>query len=215
MRGPSLQRTTFLSFTLHLTAIVISLLVLKQSNTIIIPSPYVVSLVSPSISGSSHEKTDFNMHRAVSLSDTESTSSNSKESSRSKEMVEDKIAAIKAKKKIEKIVKLRSLISLKAGENKSENTSDAVHGTGTLFDDYYGKITKEIRQQWIFPDSGSKNIEAIVSIRILRDGTIIIQKIEKSSGNTLFDRSALKAIAKASPLTPPPYEMEIGVRFYP
>jgi len=40
-------------------------------------------------------------------------------------------------------------------------------------------------------------------------------RIEKPSGNVLFDRSALRAIAKASPVTPPPYEMEIGVRFYP
>ena len=53
------------------------------------------------------------------------------------------------------------------------------------------------------------------AIKILKDGTTIVQNIEKSSGNSLFDRSALKALAKASPLPPPPYEMEIGVRFYP
>jgi TonB family protein len=62
---------------------------------------------------------------------------------------------------------------------------------------------------------GRKEIEAIVSVKILKDGTARVQRIEKSSGNALFDRSALKALAKASPLPPPPYEMEIGVRFYP
>ncbi|MDP2753115.1 MAG: energy transducer TonB, partial [Nitrospirota bacterium] len=60
-----------------------------------------------------------------------------------------------------------------------------------------------------------KDLEAIISIKIKRDGAITAQRIEKSSGNTLFDRSAIKALAKASPLSPPPYEMEIGVRFYP
>ncbi len=60
-----------------------------------------------------------------------------------------------------------------------------------------------------------KDIETIVGIKILRDGTVIVQKIEKSSGNPRFDRSAIKALAKASPLPPPPYEIEIGVRFYP
>ena len=44
--------------------------------------------------------------------------------------------------------------------------------------------------------------------------TVLSQDIEKSSGNLLFDRSATKAISKASPLSPPPVEMEIGVRFY-
>ncbi|NWF76310.1 MAG: cell envelope integrity protein TolA [Nitrospirae bacterium] len=210
MREPSLQRTTVLSLTIHLSAIFITILILKQSNTIVIPSPYVVSLVSPANSEASHEKLDL---KTSVLSDTQPISE--EKTIRTKEMKEEKIAAIEAKKKIEKIVKLRSIISLKAGEKNPDKISNITQGTGTLFDDYYAKITNEIRQQWIFPDSGPKNIEAIISIKILKDGTIINQKVEKSSGNTLFDRSALKAIAKANPLTPPPYEMEIGVRFYP
>ena len=81
--------------------------------------------------------------------------------------------------------------------------------------DYYARITKEIWQQWIFPETGDKNLEAIISIRIMRDGTVQVSRVEKSSGNSLFDKSALRAISKASPVTPPPHEMEIGVRFYP
>jgi colicin import membrane protein len=81
--------------------------------------------------------------------------------------------------------------------------------------DYYTKITKEIWQQWVFPETGDKNLEAIISIRIMRDGAVLISRVEKSSGNSLFDKSAVRAISKASPVTPPPREMEIGVRFYP
>ncbi len=77
------------------------------------------------------------------------------------------------------------------------------------------KISEEIRQQWNWPAFGQKNLEAIIAIRIMKDGTISIQKIEKSSGNSFFDKSAIKALTKASPLSPPPYEMEMGVRFYP
>ena len=133
-------------------------------------------------------------------------------------MIEKKISAIAAKKKIEKIVKLRSIISLKAsGDKRSSNEKTASASPEKVHpsEDYYSKITKEIWQQWVFPNTGKKDLEAIISIKILKDGTAIVQKIEKSSGNTLFDRSALKALAKASPLPPPPYEMEIGVRFYP
>jgi TonB family protein len=54
----------------------------------------------------------------------------------------------------------------------------------------------------------------VISIKIDSQGKVVSQEIEKSSGNILFDRSAEKAISKASPLPPPPVEMEIGVRFY-
>jgi TonB family protein len=48
-----------------------------------------------------------------------------------------------------------------------------------------------------------------------KDGTLSGVKIEKASGDRFFDRSALNAVTKASPVSPPPYEMEIGIRFYP
>jgi colicin import membrane protein len=132
--------------------------------------------------------------------------------------VKEKISALEAKKRIRKMVELRNTISLKGGvDNRSAQTESAPssHAKGDPFDDYYRKITKEIWQQWVYPSTSRKDIEAIVSIRILKDGTALVQKVEKSSGNALFDKAALKALAKASPLEPPPYEMEIGVRFYP
>jgi colicin import membrane protein len=127
------------------------------------------------------------------------------------------IAAIEAKKKIERIGRLREVITLRGG---GEGKAQALQGSpakreGSVMDAYYVQITKEIWQHWVFPDTGVKNIETVVSVRIFRDGSVQVQGIEKSSGNPLFDRSALKAVVKASPLTPPPYEMEIGVRFYP
>ncbi len=221
MREPSLQKTTALSLAFHLTAFLIALLFLKQSNHFIMPPPYTVSLVSPDVltgieKGRTTDAPDTSK-KSVALTDT--SKKNIKEISKEKEMVEEKISAIAAKKKVEKIVKLRSIISLKAsGDNRRVNsqTTDASMGRVTMFDEYYPKrIGREIRQQWVFPDIGQKDLEAIVSIKILRDGTTTVLKMEKSSGNSLFDRSVIKALAKASPLSPPPYEMEIGVRFYP
>jgi colicin import membrane protein len=220
MIEPSLQKTTALSFAIHLTAFFLTFLVLKQPSNMIIPPPYTVSLVSPDV------LTGINKGENIDDSDTSKEftaladvpEKNIKEISKRKEMVEEKISAIVAKKKVEKIVKLRSIISLKASSDKRTGSSQATSAysmKGTVFDDYYSKITKEIWQQWVFPDTGQKDLEAIISIRILKDGTTTVQKIEKSSGNTLFDRSAIKALAKANPLPPPPYEMEIGVRFYP
>lgn len=81
-------------------------------------------------------------------------------------------------------------------------------------DSYYALITEKIWNQWVYPDFDSKELEIIISIKIDKKGKIVSQEIERSSGNRLFDRSAAKALSRASPLPPPPVEMEIGVRFY-
>lgn len=226
MRGPSLPKTALLSFALHLTAFLIIFLVLRQSNHIIMSSPYTVSLISPDAltgldKGSVEEGKDIDADKeaVMPVAPAEKPKKNKKETAKEKDMVKRKISAIEAKKKIEKIARLRSVISLKAGaDRRNINSKIALPSSGksAMSDDYYSKIIKEIHEQWSSPPGVTKkDIEAIISIRILKDGTAIVQKIEKSSGNTLFDKSAVRALAKASPLTPPPYEMEIGVRFYP
>ena len=225
MRGPHLQKTSILSFTivsfaLHLTIFGTTLIILKHSNQVIMPSPYTVSLVNPEVSTGVASGKDEEVAREAPESSAPSVApaKSKKESAKEKEMVERKLSALKAKEKIGKIVRLRSMIDLRARGDKrvsSAKVSSSSQGQGGGSADYYSMITKEIWQQWVYPDTGKKDIEAIISVKILRDGTAIAQKVEKSSGDALFDRSAIRAIAKASPLPPPPQEMEIGVRFYP
>jgi len=222
MREPTLQKTALLSAALHLIVFSLTILILKQSNHFIIPSPYTVNLVSPDVlhkSVASRGK-DASVIRdtAKSIDQTAVEMKSKKNEVKDRQQVQEKISALAAKRKIEKIVKLRNMISLKGGiEGRRADSAkaSAAQGKGDLFEDYYRKITREIWQQWVYPNTSKKDIEAIVAIRILKDGTALVQRIEKSSGNLLFDRAALKALAKASPLEPPPYEMEIGVRFYP
>lgn len=230
MRGPSLQKTTFLSFAIHLTAFLIVFLAVKQSNRITIPSPYTVHLVSPDVLR--REDTSKNASIISEASKAiapvkiapkkkiKKTTHKSKESHLGQETVEEKISVIAAKKRVEKIVKLRSIISLQARDRRGNSHAKTANahmnrGNDSIFDEYYSRITSEIWQQWIWTDTGQKDLEAIVSIKILKDGTTLVKNLEKSSGNTLFDKSALRALTKANPLPPPPYEMEIGVRFYP
>jgi TolA protein len=225
MRGPHLQKTSILSFTilsfaLHLTIFAMTLIILKHSNQVIMPSPYIVSLVNPEVSTGvdTGKQEEVAREAPASAAPSVAPAKSKKESAKEKEMVERNLEALKAKKKIEKIVRLRSMIDLRArGDNRvsSAKATASPQGQGGGAGDYYSMITKEIWQQWVYPDTGKKDIEAIISVKILRDGTAIVQKVEKSSGNALFDRSAIRAIAKASPLPRPPEEMEIGVRFYP
>jgi TonB family protein len=228
MKEPSLQKTTALSLAIHISFLCVALLLLRQSNKHVMPSPYVVTLVSPAAlkgktmdiresKGLSKPLKDTSVVEAVPKQDMKKENLKKRDKKMEK-VVEERIAAIAAKKKVERLVKLRSEISLKASSNSNKDGSETTlsqAGKGSLFDEYYTRIRKEIWQQWVFPDFGQKNLEAIIAIRIMKDGTISIQKIEKSSGNSFFDKSAIKALTKASPLSPPPYEMEMGVRFYP
>ncbi|HWR89021.1 MAG TPA: cell envelope integrity protein TolA [Dissulfurispiraceae bacterium] len=141
--------------------------------------------------------------------------------------VADRIAALQAKKKIEKLAALRKTVDVSSGGSTARREtaaaapktdragtsggSGAQSGGGT----YYAMVVEKIRKQWIFPEGSDRDLEAVVAIRIARDGKVTIDKIEKGSGNSLFDRSVLRAIQKASPLPPPPADMEIGVRFRP
>lgn len=224
MREPSLQKTTALSLLLHISALLIAFLLLRQSNQFIMPSSYTVSLISPEVLKGNMSRESLKTTKPLEetsvtgdLSEIDIKKKTKEKTKEDYEKVEERISAIEAKKRVERIVRLRSMISLKASGDDRRDNADTTYGNtvkGTLFDDYYAKIRREIWQQWVFPDTGQKNLEAIISIKITKDGTIIAQKIEKSSGNSLFDRSAIKALTKASPLPPPPYEIEIGVRFY-
>ncbi len=98
-----------------------------------------------------------------------------------------------------------------ASRNKITDSGGANAGGG----DYYSLVETKIRQQWIYPETLATDLETIISIRVAKDGSITIEKVEKGSGNQLFDRSVLRAITMASPLPPPLKEMEIGLRFRP
>ena len=223
MREPGLQKTTALSLALHLTAFLIAFLFLKQSNHIIISPTYTVSLISSDIlTGIDKGKNEDVVQESKEPSaPSDIPRKSKKETAKEKEIVEKKISAIAAKKKkIDTLAKLHEIISLKASGGKhsiAAKTTSSTQGKVNTSDNYYSKIMNEIHDQWGWHGEAivQNDIEAIVGIKILRDGTVIVQKIEKSSGNPRFDRSAIKALAKASPLPPPPYEIEIGVRFYP
>jgi colicin import membrane protein len=225
MRGQHLQKTSILSFTivsfaLHLTIFAITLIILKQSNQVSMPSPYTVSLVNPEFSTGVATGKDEEVAKEASEPSAPSLApqKSKKDSAKEKELVERKLHALAAKKKIETIVRLRAVIDLRARGDKrasTAKTSSSPQGKGGGSADYYSTITKEIWQQWVYPDTGKKDIEAIISIKIESNGDARVSKVEKSSGDVLFDRSAIRAITKASPLPPPPQEMEIGVRFYP
>lgn len=224
MNGPSLQRFTILSCIFHISLFAGVFLIARQSANFVIPPPYVVNLV-----GSEPEKAAPEDNTKVVTQSAEQKEKEEKKAAvtqKSKTMakteeqrIAEQIEALKAKKKLETIQRLRRTVSAK---KESIDVGKALppqgvkgKGEGSIMDDYYTRITKKIWANWGLPKNGYENLAAIVSIRIMKNGSVQILGFEKKSGNPLFDRSAVEAINRSNPLMPPPFEMEIGVRFYP
>ncbi|MCX7816713.1 MAG: TonB C-terminal domain-containing protein [Syntrophales bacterium] len=89
------------------------------------------------------------------------------------------------------------------------------------FNPYLEIIWKRIKNAWTLPELSTRTIprETIVHARILKDGTVTQVKIEKSSGDEVYDRTTIRAVHKASPFPPLPewYEgdyLDVGIRFH-
>jgi len=241
MRAPGLYSAFTGSIVLHALLIAASIIIVRHSNFKRLPASYIVSLVSAppasSLSSSKEANTADNQKPDVAAKpDTQPAkpvmqppASQKQKNNTKKEdekLISERIAALKAKKQVERSATLRKIIEIdtkRQAESRSSSAStgqpvtqkSTAGGQNASGGDYDSRVTEKIRQQWIFPENIDRDLEAIVSIKVARDGSITIQKVEKSSGSPLFDRTVLRAIAKAGPLPQPPKEMEIVVRFKP
>jgi TonB family protein len=86
---------------------------------------------------------------------------------------------------------------------------------------YYDRLYAQIRAAWVLPESigeMSQEFKTVVAIKITPSGAIEESWIEKGSGNNDYDKAALQAVRKASPLPPLPVEMgkkslKVGINF--
>jgi colicin import membrane protein len=88
--------------------------------------------------------------------------------------------------------------------------------------DYDSAIWSRIYRNWSVPPElkPKGNVETIIEIKIMRDGSLAYVRFEKRSGNAYFDDSAMKAVKKSAPFPPLPEgysdnSLERGIRFHP
>lgn len=88
---------------------------------------------------------------------------------------------------------------------------------------YYSNLKAKVHRNWVLPENAGRKLrglEAIVVLRIRRDGHLEKVWLEKSSGNLRLDSSAIRAVERAAPFPPLPGEArgrthEVGFRFKP
>ena len=87
---------------------------------------------------------------------------------------------------------------------------------------YLIAVNSQIQEHWVLPDlqNWKENVEAIVIIRVRRDGVVVESSFKKKSDNVYFNQFVEKTLKLSSPLPPFPIginqsEMEIGLKFRP
>ena len=105
---------------------------------------------------------------------------------------------------------------VKVGEMKGGELSQALML-------YRAMVNEKIESNWALPERlsrGKGKLEAVVVVRVRRDGTVFDIQFEQKSGDSYFDDSVLKAVLKSKPFPPfpdiySPKEEEIVIRFAP
>jgi len=79
-------------------------------------------------------------------------------------------------------------------------------GVGISIRIYQIEVENRIKQNWSYPVAmgGRSDFEAIVVVKVKRDGKILDKQFKKRSSNAVFDQSVLKAIERSDPLPPFP-----------
>jgi len=132
--------------------------------------------------------------------------------------LKEEIERLKRIKDLEQISRLREAVG--ASRESDEPGPDIPRGKGTggaspeKMAVYYGIIRLQVMDSWVLQgDRFDQNLAAEIVINIGREGGVLKQKIERSSGNPDFDRSVMRAIAKASPFPPPPEGVDTEIQF--
>ncbi len=74
-------------------------------------------------------------------------------------------------------------------------------------------VKSRVNAHWsIMGETPQPNTEALIGIEISDNGVLVRAKVDKSSGDDLFDRSAMKAITQAAPFPPVPLEVKEKIR---
>ena len=118
-------------------------------------------------------------------------------------------ALAKKKREAEKKQRQKELAQQLAAEEQTQADELAK----SEIDKYQVLIRQKIERNWLKPPGELKGLRSVVAVRLIPGGDVIDANISITSGNLIFDRSAERAVRKASPL-PLPKNLAIAAKLY-
>jgi colicin import membrane protein len=94
------------------------------------------------------------------------------------------------------------------GTSGTGSGSQGQGASGFVLGIYSADVKERIRNNWSYVDLSDTNstqtLATLVELEVAKNGTIVRTTITRSSGNSPFDQSVLKAIQRSDPLPPVP-----------
>ena len=116
-----------------------------------------------------------------------------------REQEQQKLAAAAAEK--QRQTALRRMMGLAGASGSADAKGSAPKSSGSSAS-YGGKIQAAVRPNVVFTDEIIGNPVATVEVRTTLDGTIVSQRLIKSSGNKAWDEAVIKAVIRTGTLPP-------------
>ncbi len=114
-----------------------------------------------------------------------------------KEQEQQKLAEAAAEKQRQDALKRMMGLAGASGSDNSKGTAQKSSGPSAS---YSGKVRAAVRPNVVFTDDVAGNPKAEVEVRTTLDGTIISQRLVKSSGNKAWDEAVIKAVIRTGSL---------------
>ena len=73
----------------------------------------------------------------------------------------------------------------------------------SMLGEYIAYIADKVERNWLRPPGSPAGLKCTVNVKLIPGGEVVSARVVQSSGDTLFDDSAEKAVLKASPLPLP------------
>ena len=122
--------------------------------------------------------------------------------------VEKKLETQQKKEKEERHIE-EAISRIKEGVKEEAGALGSGPVTGLRIQIYKAEVESRIKGNWAYPaglasPTKRQELEAIVILTVLRDGTISKFDFKKRSGDPIFDESVARAIERSNPLPPFP-----------
>ena len=126
-------------------------------------------------------------------------------------------AKTEAKKEGEKAAAAEKPLGVNVGAGAGDGTGIAVDAARFPFSYFLSALERKVSDNWYSAVSESgAGLTCIVYFRLLRDGSVQDVRIETGSGNSYFDRAAMRAVKSAVPFPPLPRGFQedfLGIHF--
>jgi colicin import membrane protein len=114
-----------------------------------------------------------------------------------RELEKQKLAQAAAEKQRQDALKRMMGLAGASGSDNSKGTAQKSSGQSAS---YGGKVRAAVRPNVVFTDDVAGNPTAEIEVRTTLDGTIISQRLVKSSGNKAWDDAVIKAVIRTGAL---------------